>query len=134
MCAVHANFPNAVTDTCGDIQIETRDFHSSAVAWVDVWEDDFRTVHGVFSSRKDTHMPTPDPLGLELQEDPALPANTMVAPLQVIREIRAVLGALTVNFEVSWDSPAVRLSSDLFEAFSAWSDSQEESVDEGLFN
>ena len=79
-------------------------------------------------------MPTPDPLGLELQEDPALPANTMVAPLQVIREIRAVLGALTVNFEVSWDSPAVRLSSDLFEAFSAWSDSQEESVDEGLFN
>lgn len=79
-------------------------------------------------------MPTPDSFGLELQEDPNLPANTLVAPISVIREIRAVLGDLRMNIEIGWDSPAVRLSSDLFDAFHAWSESQEESVDEGSLN
>lgn len=83
-------------------------------------------------------MPTPDSFGLELQEDPSLPANTLVAPISVIREIRAVLGNLKLHIEISWDSPAVRMSSDLFDAFAAWSESQgeeeEEPVDEGLFN
>ena len=84
-------------------------------------------------------MPTPDSFGLELLEDPNLPAKTLVAPISVIREIRAALGEVTMNIEVGWDSPAVRVSSDLYEAFHAWSAQQEDSeeidsVDEGLYN
>ncbi len=84
-------------------------------------------------------MPTPDSFGLELREDPSLPAKTLVAPISVIRDIRAALGELTMNIQVGWDSPAVMVSSDLFEAFNAWSSMQEDSeevdsIDEGLYN
>ena len=84
-------------------------------------------------------MPTPDSFGLELREDPTLPAKTLVAPISVIRDIRAALGELAMNIEIGWDSPAVMVSSDLYEAFNAWSaqheDSEEvDSIDEGLYN
>ena len=84
-------------------------------------------------------MPTPDSFGLELREDPTLPAKTLVAPISVIRDIRAALGELAMNIEIGWDSPAVMVSSDLYEAFNAWSALQEDSeevdsIDEGLYN
>lgn len=85
-------------------------------------------------------MPTPDTFGLELREDPSLPAKTLVAPISVIRDIRAALGEVSMNIQVGWDSPAVRVSSDLYEAFHAWSAMQEdfegesEPIDEGLYN
>jgi hypothetical protein len=96
-------------------------------------------VNAAFFPQGRTHlMPTPDSFGLELQEDLSLPPNTLVAPIGVIREIRALLGNLKLNIEISWDSPAVRMSSDLFDAFNAWSETQEEEseepVDKGLFN
>ncbi|RLS42935.1 MAG: hypothetical protein DWH81_03495 [Planctomycetota bacterium] len=84
-------------------------------------------------------MSTPDSFGLELREDPSLPAKTLVAPIGVIRDIRAALGELAMNIQIGWDSPAVMVSSDLYEAFNAWSSMQEDteevdSIDEGLYN
>jgi hypothetical protein len=84
-------------------------------------------------------MSTPDAFGLELREDPSLPAKTLVAPIGVIRDIRAALGELAMNIQIGWDSPAVMVSSDLYEAFNAWSSMQEDSeevdsIDEGLYN
>ena len=84
-------------------------------------------------------MPTPDSFGLELREDPNLPAKTLIAPISVIRDIRAALGEVAMNIQVGWDSPAVMVSSDLFEAFNAWSSMQEDSeevdsIDEGMYN
>ena len=85
-------------------------------------------------------MPTPDSFGLELREDPTLPAKTLVAPIDVIREIRAALGEVGMNIQIGWDSPAVMVSSDLYEAFHALNSQLEdieedaESIDEGLYN
>lgn len=84
-------------------------------------------------------MPTPDSFGLEFREDTTLPARTLIAPIDVIREIRAALSELSMNIQVGWDSPAVVVSSDLFHAFHAWSAQQantEEAdpVDEGMYN
>ena len=84
-------------------------------------------------------MPTPDSFGLELREDPSLPARTLIAPIGVIREIRAALGEVSMNIEIGWDSPAVMVSSDLYHAFHAWSAQQDDaeevdSVDEGMYN
>ncbi|MFO1006546.1 MAG: hypothetical protein U0929_11340 [Planctomycetaceae bacterium] len=84
-------------------------------------------------------MSTPDSFGLELREDPSLPAKTLVAPIGVIRDIRAALGELAMNIQIGWDSPAVMVSSDLYEAFNAWSSMQDDaeevdSIDEGLYN
>ncbi len=85
-------------------------------------------------------MPTPDSFGLELREDPSLPAKTLVAPIGVIRDIRAALGEVAMNIQIGWDSPAVMVSSDLYEAFHAWNEMQEgfeeepESIDKGLYN
>ena len=44
-----------------------------------------------------------------------------------------------MNIQIGWDSPAVMVSSDLYEAFNAWSSIQEDaeevdSIDEGLYN
>ncbi len=85
-------------------------------------------------------MPTPDSFGLEFREDPTLPAMTLVAPISVIRDIRAELGEVGMNIQVGWDSPAVMVSSDLYEAFNVWSSQQDgleeesEPIDEGLYN
>ncbi len=84
-------------------------------------------------------MPTPDSFGLEFREDPSLPAQTLIAPIGVVREIRAALGEVRFKIEVTWDTNAVTVSSDLFEAFNQWSASlegedEEASVDEGLYN
>ena len=56
---------------------------------------------------------------LEMVECTDLPAQTIVAPLSIIREIRAVLGQLTFNLLVGTEE-YVRVSSDLFEAYSQW--------------
>ena len=56
---------------------------------------------------------------LELRESPDLPENTLVAPLPVIREIRAALGKVAIQLQVGVD-PAVLVSSDLFQAFDEW--------------
>lgn len=58
---------------------------------------------------------------LELQESADLPARTLVAPLSLIREIRLVLGASQINLWVGTQD-AVLVSTDLFEAYTAWDD------------
>lgn len=60
---------------------------------------------------------------LELLESVELPDRTMVAPLQLVREIRATLGQLDIDIRVG-SADAVFASSDLFEAFQAWDDEQ----------
>ena len=67
---------------------------------------------------------------LEIRESTELPANTLVAPLSVIREIRLVLGRITIEMRVGREEVVV-VSSDLFEAFNAWSDALDEPHDEG---
>jgi len=64
---------------------------------------------------------------LELLEAAELPAQTLVAPLSIIREIRVFLGQAKVNLIVGTEN-AVFFSSDLFEAYSQW-DSQRTDVD-----
>ena len=54
-----------------------------------------------------------------LLESPELPDRTLVAPLTVVREIRAALGCIDVDVRVG-SGEAVFISSDLYEAFSAW--------------
>jgi hypothetical protein len=56
---------------------------------------------------------------LELVESSDLPPRTLVAPLMVVREIRAALGRLDMNVMIG-PGPAVLISSDLYEAFGAW--------------
>ena len=56
---------------------------------------------------------------LELLESAELPSRTLVAPLQLVREIRATLGPLDVDIRIG-SADAVFASSDLFEAFQAW--------------
>lgn len=63
---------------------------------------------------------------LDLCESPELPARTLVAPLPVVREIRAVLGLIDVDIRIG-TGDAVFVSSDLFAAFTEWDD---ERVDE----
>jgi hypothetical protein len=60
-----------------------------------------------------------DAARVALLESPELPDRTLVAPLTVVREIRAALGSIDVDVRVG-SSEAVFISSDLFEAFSAW--------------
>ncbi|RLS56697.1 MAG: hypothetical protein DWH91_06055 [Planctomycetota bacterium] len=84
-------------------------------------------------------MPTPNSFGLEFREDPSLPAQTLIAPIGVVREIRAALGEVRFNIQVTWETEAVTVSSDLFVAFNQWStalasDEEETPVDEGLYN
>jgi hypothetical protein len=63
---------------------------------------------------------------LDLCESPELPARTLVAPLPVVREIRAVLGLIDVDIRIG-TADAVFVSSDLFAAFTEW---DEERADE----
>ena len=58
---------------------------------------------------------------LDLCESPELPARTLVAPLPVVREIRAVLGLIDVDIRIG-SGDAVFVSSDLFAAFTEWDD------------
>lgn len=60
---------------------------------------------------------------LELLESAELPSRTLVAPLQLVREIRATLGPLNIDIRIG-TADAVFASSDLFEAFQAWDDEQ----------
>jgi hypothetical protein len=70
----------------------------------------------------------PSSLGhLELLEAVDLPPRTLVAPLSLIREIRLVLGKAEINLWVG-DVDAVLVSTDLFEAYTAW-DNQRTDVD-----
>jgi hypothetical protein len=60
---------------------------------------------------------------LELLESAELPSRTLVAPLQLVREIRATLGQLDIDIRIG-TAEAVFASSDLFEAFQAWEEDQ----------
>ena len=60
---------------------------------------------------------------LELLESADLPSRTLVAPLQLVREIRATLGQLDIDIRIG-AKDAVFASSDLFEAFQDWDDEQ----------
>jgi hypothetical protein len=60
---------------------------------------------------------------LELLESAELPSRTLVAPLQLVREIRSTLGPLNIDIQIGAED-AVFASSDLFEAFQAWDDEQ----------
>lgn len=70
----------------------------------------------------------PQDLGeLEFQESAELPAQTLVAPLSIIREIRVCLGNSTINLLVGTED-VVLVSTDLFEAYNEW-DNQRTDVD-----
>jgi hypothetical protein len=56
---------------------------------------------------------------LDLVEAADLPPKTLVAPLSIIREIRLLLGPLAIQMLVG-TTDAVLVSSDLFDAYSAW--------------
>lgn len=68
---------------------------------------------------------TPELACLDFQECRDLPANTLVAPLAVLREIRCALGLTRLNLLVG-NQEAVLVSSDLYEAFHAWEQHQTE--------
>ena len=63
--------------------------------------------------------------GLALCESPELPVRTIIAPLPVVREIRAVLGLTDLDVRVGSDD-RVFVSSDLFTAFNEWDAMQSE--------
>ena len=66
-------------------------------------------------------MPLPDLSHLELRESPELPERTLIAPLTVVRELRAALGRVKLDIRVG-EMSTVLVSTDLYEAFSAWYD------------
>ncbi len=66
-------------------------------------------------------MSAPDPSRLELLESTELPHRTLVAPIQVVRDIRLALGAIDIDIRIG-AGEAVLVSSDLYEAFNAWDD------------
>ncbi|WP_437228520.1 hypothetical protein SH661x_000949 [Planctomicrobium sp. SH661] len=68
---------------------------------------------------------TPELACLDFQECRELPPSTLVAPLSVLREIRCALGATKLNLLVG-QQEAVLVSSDLFEAFHAWEQTQDD--------
>lgn len=72
-------------------------------------------------------MLSPDLACVDFRECSDLPANTLVAPLPVIREIRCLLGNIGIDLLVGADE-AVLVSSDVFAAFAAW---DAENSDEG---
>ncbi len=76
---------------------------------------------------------TPGLGSLELRECSALPPQTLVAPLQVLREIRLALGKVGFNLQVGIED-AVFVSTDLFNAFNAWDAKNEGSEDESTLN
>lgn len=60
---------------------------------------------------------------LEFLESAELPTRTLVAPLPLVREIRATLGVLDIDVRVG-TADAVFVSSDLYEAFQSWDAAQ----------
>jgi len=68
-------------------------------------------------------MQTPDLANLSLRESSELPANTLVAPISIIREIRLMLGSINIDMQVGIEDVVV-VSSDLYEAFSKWNAAQ----------
>jgi len=66
---------------------------------------------------------TPDLASVEFRESVDLPANTLVAPISVIREIRLVLGSIGIDMQVGVEE-AVLVSSDLFSAFGQWDEAR----------
>jgi hypothetical protein len=70
----------------------------------------------------------PHDLGeLEFQESAELTAQTLVAPLSIIREIRVFLGQSKINLIVGTED-VVLVSTDLFEAYNVW-DNERTDVD-----
>lgn len=65
------------------------------------------------------HMIPYDLGDLELLESAELPAQTLVAPLSIIREIRVMLGEARINLVVG-SGDVVLISTDLFEAYTEW--------------
>ncbi len=68
-------------------------------------------------------MLVPDLFRVELVEDAELQANTMIAPLSVIRDIRTAVPNLAINLMVGFDD-RIHVSPDLYEAFNVWSSHQ----------
>lgn len=66
---------------------------------------------------------TPELACLDFQECRELPPSTLVAPMNVLREIRCALGNCSLNLLVGIQD-VVLVSSDLFEAFHAWEEAQ----------
>lgn len=64
-------------------------------------------------------MTAPDPCRVELLECPDLPDRTLVAPIQVVRDIRLALGEIDIDVRIGTQE-AVLVSSDLYEAFNEW--------------
>jgi len=68
---------------------------------------------------------TPELACLDFQECHELPPSTLLAPLSVLREIRCALGPTKLNLLVG-QQEAVLVSSDLYEAFHAWEQMQDD--------
>ena len=66
-------------------------------------------------------MPLFDLCSLEIRESQDLPARTLVAPLSVIREIRASVGRIGLDLQIGLEE-TVLVSPDVFAAFSDWDD------------
>jgi len=64
-------------------------------------------------------MMTPDLGQLEMVECLELPARTLVAPITIVRDIRSMLGPVSLTVLVG-NEDVVKVSSDLFEAYNAW--------------
>lgn len=73
---------------------------------------------------------TPELANVDFQECRELPPSTLVAPLALLREIRCALGPTKLNLLIG-TKEAVLVSSDLFEAFNAWEQYQEEEPNDG---
>ena len=73
---------------------------------------------------------TPELANVDFQECRELPPSTLVAPLSLLREIRCALGPTKLNLLIG-TKEAVLVSSDLFEAFNAWEQDQEDDMGEG---
>ncbi|MEW4530347.1 MAG: hypothetical protein ACF8PG_12130 [Maioricimonas sp. JB045] len=65
----------------------------------------------------------PELCQLELLESTELPERTLVAPLDVVRELRLSIGEMALNIHVGI-GPAVLVSSDVYTAFQAWTQQQ----------
>lgn len=63
---------------------------------------------------------SPDLCRISFMESTELPERTLIAPLDVIREIRLTLGELALDVRVGL-TDAVIVSSDLYAAFAEWS-------------
>lgn len=81
--------------------------------------------------QREISMFTPDLACVDFRECGDLPANTLVAPLPVIREIRCLLGNIGIDLLVGSDD-AVLVSPDVFAAFAAWDAENNDDDDDSL--